>query len=41
MTENKSFKEFVQGIYKTCMQMLRHQKYNYQFILDDVRKELK
>lgn len=38
MSQNKSFKQFSQDIYKTCMQMLRHQKYNYQLILDDVRK---
>lgn len=38
MSQNKQFNEFVKDIYKTCMSMLRHQKYNYQFILDDVRK---
>lgn len=40
--DNKlSFGEFIQNISKTCMSMLRHQKYSYQYILEDLRKENK
>ena len=35
---NPSFIEFAQNIAKDCMGMLRHQKYNYQYILEDLRK---
>ena len=37
--QNVSFREFAQNIAKDSMQMLRHQKYNYQCILDDLRKD--
>ena len=39
MSQNMPFSEFVQNICKTCLGMLRHQKYNYQHILDDIRKK--
>ncbi len=35
---NNSFAEHVKNISHSCMQMLRHQKYNYQCILSDIRK---
>ena len=37
--KNYNFSEFAQSITQSTMQMLRHQKYNYQNILSDVRKE--
>ncbi len=39
MSKNMSFTEFVQNIKNSSMSMLRHQKYNYQHILDDMRKK--
>ena len=36
---NPSFVEFARNIAKDCMGMLRHQKYNYQYIIDDLRKD--
>lgn len=36
-TDNLSFIEFAQNIAKDCMGMLRHQKYNYQYILEDLK----
>ena len=39
LSQNISFTEFVQNIAKTTLSMLRHQKYNYQHILDDIRKK--
>lgn len=39
MSENKTFTEFAQDIAKYTITMLRHQKYNYQQILEDVRKQ--
>lgn len=38
MSQNMSFSEFLKNIAETSMQMLRHQKYSYQYILEDVRK---
>lgn len=38
-SSNLSFTEFVKNVTIYCMQMLRHQKYNYQYIVDDVRKK--
>lgn len=38
---NPSFIEFTQNIAKDCMGMLRHQKYNYQHIVEDFRKNNK
>ena len=38
-SNNLPFSEFVKNIAIYCMQMLRHQKYNYQYIVDDVRKK--
>ena len=38
-TDNLSFIEFAQNIAKDCMGMLRHQKYNYQHIIEDFRKD--
>jgi len=35
---NPSFRDFVQNIAKTSMSMLKHQKYDYQYILEDLRK---
>ena len=34
-----TFAEFSQEIAKSTMSLLRHQKYNYQYIIDDLRKK--
>ena len=34
-----SFIEFAKQIAKDCMSMLRHQKYNYQYILENIRNK--
>ena len=39
LSENISIKEFLQKVAKNSMSMLRHQKYNYQYILEDMRKK--
>ena len=39
MENNPNFYDFVQNIAKASMLMLKHQKYDYQYILDDVRKK--
>ena len=39
MELNLPFTEFVKNIAIYCMKMLRHQKYNYQHIIDDIRKK--
>ena len=36
---NPNFIEFVKRIASTSMQMLKHQKYNYQNIIEDIRKK--
>lgn len=41
LPKNINFIEFSQNIARECMSMLRHQKYNYQYILEDLRKENK
>ena len=38
-SKNLPFTEFTKNIASYCMKMLRHQKYNYQYILDNVRKK--
>lgn len=38
-SQNLTFTDFAKKIASNCMQMLRHQKYNYQHILDDIRKK--
>ena len=39
MSTNCSFIEFIHNTAKTSMSMLRHQKYNYQYIIEDLRKK--
>ena len=39
MSTNCSFIEFLHNTAKTSMSMLRHQKYNYQYIIEDLRKK--
>lgn len=39
VNKENTFMEYVKSITKTCMQTLKHQKYNYQYILSDMRKE--
>lgn len=39
ISENCTFTSFVQNIAKDSMSMLRHQKYNYQNILNDIREK--
>lgn len=36
---NLSFKSFASNLAKDSMSMLRHQKYSYQYILEDLRKQ--
>ena len=38
-TDDMSFKSFAEKISKDSLGMLRHQKYSYQYILDDLRKD--
>lgn len=38
LTENQTFKDFASKIAKSSFEMLRHQKYSYQYILEDIRK---
>lgn len=38
-SNNLTFDEFVKNISSNTMQMLRHQKYNYQHIIEDIRKK--
>ena len=35
---NPTFNEFIQNIAKTSMSMLKHQKYDYKYILEDIRQ---
>ncbi len=37
MSNNPTFAEFVKNIAINSMKMLRHQKYNYQYIIEDIR----
>lgn len=39
LTENLSFGEFASRIAKSSFEMMRHQKYSYQYILEDLRKK--
>ena len=39
ISENIPFKEFLQNIATETIGMLKHQKYNYQYILNDVRQK--
>lgn len=39
LQENPSFKSFVTTVAKDSLGILRHQKYSYQYILEDLRKE--
>ena len=39
ISNNIEFKEFVKNISKDTLGMLKHQKYNYQFILNEIRKK--
>lgn len=39
LQDDLSFTDFCKNISKTCMGMLRHQKYNYQYILKDIRQK--
>ena len=39
MSSNCSFIQFLHNTAKTSMSMLRHQKYNYQYIIEDLRKK--
>lgn len=39
ISKNITFKEFLQNIATESIGMLKHQKYNYQYILNDVRKK--
>lgn len=39
LSDEIDFKSFVDKIAKDSLGMLRHQKYSYQYILDDLRKE--
>lgn len=39
LSDEMDFKSFVDKIAKDSLGMLRHQKYSYQYILDDLRKE--
>lgn len=39
MSNNHTFTEFAQHIARDCMTMLKHQKYNYQHIVEDMRQK--
>lgn len=39
MNDNPTFRSFVASIAKDSLGMLRHQKYSYQYILEDLRKQ--
>ena len=39
ISKNITFKEFMQNIATESLGMLKHQKYNYQYILNDIRKK--
>lgn len=38
LDNNMSFKDFVSNVAKDSMSMLRHQKYSYQYIIENLRK---
>ena len=38
LDSNMSFKDFVSNVAKDSMSMLRHQKYSYQYIIENLRK---
>ena len=39
LDNNMSFKDFVSNVAKDSMSMLRHQKYSYQYIIENLRKK--
>lgn len=39
INDNLNFAQFSQEIAKSSMSLLRHQKYNYQYIIDDLRQK--
>ena len=39
LDNNYNFVDFTKNISATCMSMLKHQKYNYQYIIEDIRKD--
>lgn len=38
-SKNCTFNDFIKNIARNSMSMLRHQKYNYQYILNDIREK--